>query len=72
MGYHSLVQMAGYSWCNYITIADICNAYSATGLYSRGLEKRAKCVLEGLRRNGENVLEECTAIQAALCRCSTI
>ena len=35
-------------------------------LYSRGLEKRAKCVLEGLRRNGKNVLEECTAIQAAL------
>ena len=39
---------------------------SATWLYSRGLEKRAKCVLEGLRRNGKNVLEECTAIQAAL------
>ena len=39
---------------------------SATWLYSRGLEKRAKCVLEGLRRKGEDVLEECSTIQTAL------
>ena len=48
------------------TFAMLIVPQSATWLYSRGLEKRAKCVLEGLRRNGENVLEECTAIQTAL------
>ena len=39
---------------------------SPTWLYSRGLEKRAKCVLEGLRGKEANVSEECTAIQIAL------
>ena len=39
---------------------------SPTWLYSRGLEKRAKRVLEGLRGNEADVLEECSAIQIAL------
>ena len=39
---------------------------SATWLYSRGLEKRAKCILEGLRGKEANVLEECAAMQIAL------
>ena len=39
---------------------------SATWLYSRGLEKRAKCALESVRRKGESVLPECNAIRAAL------
>ena len=48
------------------TIALLIVPQSATWLYSRGLEKRAKCVLEGLRRKEENVLDECRAIRTAL------
>ena len=39
---------------------------SATWLYARGLEKRAICVLEGLRGKEADLLGECSAIQIAL------